>query len=586
MLGARRFVSVFSVTLLALGPGCGPGDLEEAQDPEEEGVIGAGKADNYGFSACQGDAMVAFLNASTTDVDALRALKITKTAAKNIIAHRDGPDGEASTSDDDLFDDLIELDKVKYVGTAVMKRVSEAAEVVQACQTADVEVVFSPQSYSASHLARIAALIDGAKSTIDVAMYNLSDGGAISALGRAIARGVKVRFINEEGAVDAKSPAGTTSAKLEALGANVRYVSKIMHHKFMIVDGPRDDASKAAGTKLVTGSANWSNGGATRYDENTVFLGNVPRLALLYQAEFNRLWQYSKDFVWDATLPYELGVSLDPATFPADANADAVFTSHNFTTKSGSTTFYKIVGKNTVADALVAAIKAAKSSIHIASGHLRSRPVSEALIAAKAAKPSLDIKVYLDGQEYISASTHASQLADLKTCLQQAGSSTSAIQACQDKGFYFSYQVSQAGIELKFKYYCYRWDYSYAKQMHNKYMIVDGKKLITGSYNLSDNAEHNTFENMLVLEGAPYADLIQKYEQSFASLWATDASKAKLGALKDKIENASTIPLVFDAMALSWQEVTDLKSLIVANCPKVNSAEYRNDPPGHTVCPR
>ncbi len=586
MRGHTRWLPVLSLGTALLVSGCGPDDLEEALDPEEEGVFADGKLDNYGFGSCQTQAMLSFLNAEGTSVDALRGLKVSKSAATNIVAHRDGPDGEAGTADDDPFDDLVELDKVKYVGLAVMKRVSEAAPVVQACQAADVDVIFSPQPYASSHLSRIATLIDGAKSSLDVAMYNLSDSGAIAALGRAVQRGVKVRYINEEGALDAKAPAGTTSAKLEALGVNVRYVSRIMHHKFMIVDGPRDDAGKAASATLVSGSANWSNGGGTRYDENTLFLSKVPRLALRYQAEFHRLWQYSKDFVWDANLPYELGATIDPASIPADENADAAFTSDNFTNKPGSTTFYKIVGKNTVADVLVKAIQGAKTSIHIASGHLRSRPISEALLAAKAAKPSLDIKVYLDGQEYISAATHATQVKDLQTCLQQAGSNASAMQECKDKGFYFSYQVSQAGIALRFKYYAYRWDYNYAKQMHNKYMVVDGKTLITGSYNLSDNAEHNTFENMMVLTGAPYAALIQKYEQSFAGLWATDEGGAKLTALKDKIANAATIPLVFDAMALSWQQVTDLKALIVANCPKVNSAEYRNDPPAHTVCPR
>jgi len=583
----KRILLTLGTAGLLLSPGCGAGeDLDDAEDPEEEGVFASGKADNYGFSACQAEGMRGFLNAPSTTYDVLRALKVSKTAAKNIIAHRDGADAEPGTDDDDLFDDLVELDKVKYVGLSVMTRISKAEAVVQACQVGEVDVVFSPQPYASSHLSRIVALIDGAQSSLDIAQYNLSDGGTISALGRAAQRGVKIRFINEEGGVDAKNPQGTTSAKLEGLGVNVRYVSKIMHHKFMLVDGPRDDAGKAGTTTLVTGSANWSGGGATRYDENTVFLSKVPRLALRYQAEFNRLWQYSKDFVWDATLPYELSTPLDPPTFPADANADAAFTSDNFTNKAGSTTFYKIVGKDSVADVLVEAIQNAKTSIHIASGHLRSRPVSEALLAAKAQKPNLDIKVYLDGQEYIAASTDATQQNNLQKCLQQAGSSASAIQACKDKGFYFSYQVSQAGIALKFKYYAYRWDYSYAKQMHNKYMIVDGKKLITGSYNLSDNAEHNTFENMLVLEGAPYAALIQKYEQSFAGLWATDASGAKLASLKDKIENASSIPLVFDAMALTWQQVTDLKSLIIANCPQVNSAAFRNDAAGHTVCPR
>lgn len=41
----------------------------------------------------------------------------------------------------------------------------------------------------------------------------------------------------------------------------------------------------------------------------------------------------------------------------------------------------------------------ADESIWVGSGHLRSRPVAEALIAKRAADPMIDIRVYLDGQE-------------------------------------------------------------------------------------------------------------------------------------------------------------------------------------------
>jgi phosphatidylserine/phosphatidylglycerophosphate/cardiolipin synthase-like enzyme len=579
-----RLLSAFGLSLVLAA--CGPADpVEEIDDPEEEGVFSEGKADAYGFSSCTAAAIVAYLNQSTTGYDALRALGISKSAAKNIAAHRDGADATPGTADDDPFDDLYELDKVRWVGSAVMKRIAAEKSVADACRAATVEVIFSPQPYASSHLARVVQLIDGAQHSIDVAMYNLSDSGATQALGRAAARGVKVRFINEEGAVDAKSPQGSKSLALEQLGVNVRYVTKIMHHKVMIVDGPRDDVARAASARLVSGSANWSNGAATRYDENTLFVAGSPRLALRYQAEFNLLWEHSKDFVGDATLPYEQGIALEAASFPADAAADCVFTSDNFTAAAGSTTFKQVVGKNTIADLLVKEIAGAQSSIHIASGHLRSRPVSEALIAAKAARPGLDIKVYLDGQEYISASAHADQVAELKSCVAAAGGDPAKEQACKDKGFLFSYQVSEAGVALRYKYYAYRWDYSYAKQMHNKYFIIDGKTLITGSYNLSDNAEHLTFENMMVLREA-YSPLIQKYVAAFAKLWAQGGDGALLAALKDKVAHASTIPLVFDAMALDWQQVTDLKQLIVANCPQVLSPEYRANAAAHTTCPR
>ncbi|MCA9618827.1 MAG: hypothetical protein KC731_07395 [Myxococcales bacterium] len=53
---------------------------------------------------------------SELDVDA----GLDKRAAENIVAHRDGADGVPSTSDDDRFDDIAELDAVPYVGPAAL----------------------------------------------------------------------------------------------------------------------------------------------------------------------------------------------------------------------------------------------------------------------------------------------------------------------------------------------------------------------------------------------------------------------------------------------------------------------------------
>ena len=52
--------------------------------------------------------------------------------------------------------------------------------------------------------------------------------------------------------------------------------------------------------------------------------------------------------------------------------------------------------------------------------------------------------------------------------------------------------------------------------MHNKFMIIDGKLLFTGSYNWSGSAETSNYENALFLTGAT---TIQKYQTEFDRLW-------------------------------------------------------------------
>lgn len=49
---------------------------------------------------------------------------------------------------------------------------------------------------------------------------------------------------------------------------------------------------------------------------------------------------------------------------------------------------------------------------------------------------------------------------------------------------------------------------------HNKVMIIDGKDLITGSFNYTYAAEHSNAENMLVIHDAP--NLVSQYEAAFA----------------------------------------------------------------------
>jgi phosphatidylserine/phosphatidylglycerophosphate/cardiolipin synthase-like enzyme len=448
------------------------------------------------------------------------------------------------------------------------------------------EALMSPKPWEQSHLQRIVDIVDGADDSLDIAMYSYSDARIQQALERAVDRGVKVRFIFETGLADNRllgdAKTSSKSGRLEQIGVNVRFVNKIMHHKLVIADGPRDDLERAATAIIATGSANWSNSAATQFDENTVVISGWAELALRMQREFDLLWAHSRDFVVDATLPYELStVEIGEDDVELGDDLDAVFTSSNFTV-SGTT--FRVTGANTVADLLVGAIQGAERSIWIASGHLRSRAVSEALMARKAADPDLDIRVYLDGQEYISDWTHDTQVDELEACLAAAGTSESARRACLDRGFLFGYQVGQAGIPVRYKYYAYRWDHAYAPQMHHKYFIVDGETLYSGSYNLSDNAEHNTFENMIVYRSPRFAPLVRSFEANFEAIWET--GRDRYDAFLASLDTADPVPLVFDPMALEWGQVNALKAEIAANCAAVNSEEYRTNPTAHRVCPR
>jgi phosphatidylserine/phosphatidylglycerophosphate/cardiolipin synthase-like enzyme len=585
----RGIATLVLAATTALGPG-GLASCEGSEgcpDGEYDEAFPTGKADSP-YGECELDQVVAYLNDASVTAGTLREGGIHSRAAGSLIAYRNGPDGAAGTSDDNLFESIEEVDAVAWVGPTAMAQL--VAIVKDLCgQAPSIDVIFSPQPYESSHLVRVARLIDEAERSLDIAMYSMSDSGILSALERAVGRGVSVRMLFEPAREDQRSPAGTYSAGLEEKGVDVRYINKIMHHKFVIVDGPRESIGQAAGATLVTGSGNWSNGAGTKYDENTVFIEGSPELILLFQQEFNLLWENSREFTAGRTFEFATSMPVTPGMIVDEPYLDVVFTSANFSTSTTSygPTFSSVTGRDTVSDRLVELINAATQSIHIASGHLRSRPVAEALLSKAAASPGVDIRIYLDGQEYISRSYHDQQVGDLEACLEAAGTRESAIQDCYDNGFYFSYQVQAAGIPLRFKTYCYRWDARYALQMHHKYFVFDGKILASGSYNLSDNAEHETMENMVIYDGAVFPDLVAAFEQNFAALWETGGQEGLYEQLLYTVqETADPIPIVFAPMALDWSQVTELKGAIRQACPAVDSQAYRDDPVAHQTCYR
>jgi phosphatidylserine/phosphatidylglycerophosphate/cardiolipin synthase-like enzyme len=530
-------------------------------------------------------ATIAMVNDPSVTADWLRQGKIEKRAAQNIVARRLGADGQPRTSDDVLFTSIADVDAVTQVGVAALKKLRDLAKdrgYLAAQEKKVRQVIFSPQAADKSHNAAVAEAIGKAERTLDIAMYSYSDAKIGAALDAAVKRGVKVRFLFDTAADDKKltgsALTGSKSGRLEAMGVDVRWVNKINHHKFVIIDGPREDAAFAADATLITGSGNWSSGAATVYDENTLFFTAYPELNLRFQREFDHLWEHSRDLASNPAITSDTTiVPIADEDIVEDPGMHVWFTSDNFNVNGDTFTGNR---KNTISDRLVAAIGAAEDRIHVMSGHLRSRPVTEALIAKKADMPDLDIRVYLDGQEYISQSADDEQQASLETCLATANTDSKRAN-CLDKGFLFGKAVGEADIDVRYKYYAYRWNASYAAQMHNKTLIIDDA-LFTGSYNLSDNAEHATFENILELDGPEFADLVEVYDEHFEALWVT--GEGKLEGFRSQVDTQTTFPIVFPAMSLSWAEVRDLKSLISQECPAVNSAAYRTAPTSHQSC--
>lgn len=589
--GMKPLVAALS-TLLALSTlGCAS---DEPIDGEFDS-FSSGKADDIGPGSAEATAVLALVNNLSVDLEELDDdARLNARAARNIIAHRDGPDAAPGTADDDLFDDLEELDDVSFVGPSALGALLDYA-ISQGLLVEDSDsasVIFSPQLLDESHTAKVAEMIAQARQSIDIAMYSYSSAAVADALEDAVARGVDVRFIFEtargkDNRLEGTALRNSKSGRLEAAGVNVRFVNKIMHHKLVLIDGPRHDVAEANTSLIASGSANWSTGGATIYDENTLFLTGVPEMALKLQREFDLMWNHSRDLVSDDTLPFTIStLEITDAVIPDNPDLDIYFTSDNFNIAEGSTTFRLRSRQDlSMSDRWVKAIEDATDSVWVASGHMRLRPVAEALIAKKQANPNMDIRVYLDQQEYISFTGSNSQIQKREDCVAAATTATKLFD-CENKSFLWGKAIGDAGIDVRYKYYAYRWHFSYAEQMHNKFMIIDGDELYTGSYNLSINAEHSTFENVMHLKAPTFANVIDTYKSYFEDVSEAGRGNGELEELRLRIETASSIPLVFDSLSLSHSEATSLKSLIRANCPEVNSTDFRRNPQSHRSCAR
>jgi len=139
--------------------------------PEADNDLVAGLMGPLTDDTPDGQGVLSLLNdASTTftvlDIDA----HLDKRAAKNLIAHRNGPDGEFGTADDNPFDTIAEADAVKWVGPSALGRLLDYATLNGFIpQADDVMGTFEKVPFTLSQAQKALALVNSASfKTLDV----------------------------------------------------------------------------------------------------------------------------------------------------------------------------------------------------------------------------------------------------------------------------------------------------------------------------------------------------------------------------------------------------------------------------------
>ncbi len=301
----------------------------------------------------------------------------------------------------------------------------------------------------------IAALIDRAQLTLDVAIYNWNDGVIFNALSRAKARGVQVRVISD-GTVANASTQGLPSVNIPEIERNT--TRGIMHNKIIIMDA---EATNPSQPQVWTGSTNWT-AGQLGVDKNSAILIQDQSLARVYAMEFNEMWGSS---------------TVTPGT-PKFGPLKTDNTPHylKIGTSEVQSWFSPTDGTNT---RLIETVNTADNDLHFATMLITRSDIAQA------------IRSRIQSQNILA-------------CSEGLVNDTSSAGAAP-------YRTLRSFMGTRMQYF------SFSTIMHHKHLLVDvaGSDPTTwvGSHNWSAGADTDNDENTLVIHNA---EITNVYYQEFA----------------------------------------------------------------------
>jgi phosphatidylserine/phosphatidylglycerophosphate/cardiolipin synthase-like enzyme len=252
-------------------------------------------------------------------------------------------------------------------------------------------------------------------------------------------------------------PIGWTDVAIEGILG-----SKLMHSKYVIVDGHTNNAA------VWMGSTNFTDDAWTRQDNNILILDS-PTLSAYYETDFNELWASGKIA---GTGVNDFGTITDD-----DLDADIAFSP----------------GEGRRVDTEIAQLIAgAKQSVHIASMVITSNAILDALCEVVDAG-RVQVTGIFDGPE-MASSEHQ---------MKNGAGAASATKVAQID------QLRKVLVAKPSTPYDPNNPNSLHDFMHDKVVVVDDA-VLTGSHNFSLSAEHNA-ENAILLRDAKLAEMYRGY---------------------------------------------------------------------------
>jgi phosphatidylserine/phosphatidylglycerophosphate/cardiolipin synthase-like enzyme len=321
--------------------------------------------------------------------------------------------------------------------------------------------------------------IDATKTSIRLSLYEFSSRSLFQALQRAKRRGVNVQIVldysnsfpeNEPGAEYRRRRSeqiwGLVRDRFDLRILRGETQFGINHNKFAVFDGKMAEF----------GSYNWSYTSEHSHYENANFSTERPRVDAL-----NGYW----DYLWALAVPEaQARLHVWPETVPAppaDANPSVAFNGIKLP-------LYVFTPGDKLEDVLVSAIDAARTSVDYAMFSPRSAKVAQAL--KRAADRGLRVRAVIDESQ--SQSEYFKPFSDWLAL----------------NGVKVKILSGPNGPES---------DYPMAEKMHNKFMILDGTLVETGSANHTKRASMDNYENAHFLSDKTDA---AGFVFHFTHLWA------------------------------------------------------------------
>lgn len=165
----------------------------------------------------------------------------------------------------------------------------EQVAVIEWLEGAVKSLLPQPKDTEAEHIARFSPGMEclnainsefrRAAKSADVCVFTITDDRIVEAMLAAHKRGVNVRVISDD---EKSTDRGSDIDRLAKAGLDVRTDSSPshMHHKFAVFDG----------TRVVTGSYNWTRSAAAHNHENLI-ISDDTELAIAFVKTFARLWE-------------------------------------------------------------------------------------------------------------------------------------------------------------------------------------------------------------------------------------------------------------------------------------------------------